>query len=636
MVKLFLDGFKGQYAEHFLGRINVFLGPNGSGKSSRLEAVRFLLSGETGEAKTNQELYRLYHPAGKDGAEIKVGLEVVEGAEGRIDAFERRLAVTKKGAVNQEVTINQGKAQSGTSAKSFFSEKFMSPEDFDLGHFFGLSDERKKSLLLSLVGSGKSLDVFRTMIREKLSNTEIRSALDGRTDNVEALLTGTLDRAVEILNGLRAEHLRHEKTAATSSETKVQESAPVEDLDSLTKERERVNKEYLETAKQLAKIQGTIRSAAKYTEDLKTVEARIKALQPVAAKVIQAQNFDQEIHNREVVINECKGRLQFIAMISEAFGSGQCPFGFGEGVKCPVNVEERLKQYKAEEETTAETIGTNKAQIDEIKQAKRRHEIEDHEVEQARAELTRQQEQYKELEKKTNEIKDGAGDPDALGVQADGLEADLEKIESRIKSAILAREAGLLTKKSLERMTQIEPEIEAAKFDIETLKAERSRIIMESIGPVESTINEILKGIDPAFRFSFFREDRFELVGVNAAGATVNVAAMSGGEKAAYYAALLLALLNVKRSGCRILLSDMSELDGPSLGRFVRALQQHRDRFDLAFVASWYMDAEITTDAETVIVPLKRKETAFYEGTKSIDAVLNNGAQAEMFEGVKP
>lgn len=616
-MRISLDGFKGQFTDQDLKKITVFLGPNGSGKSARLEALRFVLSGETGEAKTNQDLFRLYRPTGKD--EVSVALD----RDG--ETFTRTLTVDKKGTVKQEVRIGDGKPQSGTSGKTLFSEKFMSPEDFDLGAFFNMSNERKKSLLLSLLGTEKSADVFRSVVREKLQNSDVRAAFDrSHTESIETMLADMVEYAQGILNGLYDERRRYEKTTITGSEVKTENTAATVDLETLRAEQNRLNAEYLETAKELAAVRGMSRATAKHTEDLKKTESRIKLLQEIAArKVTDQDDHAAVIAALETAINEAKGRLQFLNLIAAAFAEGRCPFN---PVGCGIDLVEKMNEYQAEEATLAETIGNNKAEIETHRHLKRRQEIETAEIKNAKEELDRARQQYKELEKSMNEIKSG-GDPDALGVQADGLKASMDEIEKKIDSAILSREANLMIKKAAARMAALEPEIESIKSDVETLKDERIRMIRESISGVETEINAILSKIDPAFAFQFFnKKGDFELSGINSSGVRVSIGTMSGGEKAAYYSALLLALVNVKKCGCRILLADTSELDGPSLGRFVQALQANRDRFDLALVASWYADAEITTDAETLIVPLKRKES-LREGT------AKDGDQAELFGG---
>lgn len=576
--------YRGQTFTRELQRLNVVTGPNGAGKTTLRLLIQEALSNQTEDGKTARELFEQYGD-GETGYRL-----IFAKGDGSLEVC-RKVDLNRKGSVACKVSVN-GAEMSDKAAVGLLAAETMDPDDFYIGNFVNLSEEKQKNLLLSLLSRNEDIEGKRKVMLGEIENKAIQEAMK----KIEAkswidYLLATQEAAKQEKTSLQSEKMRLKKTTETAVEFR-SEKTP-KNYQSLIAEKETQNKEKHEIDKVIAKEDGKREAFRKHQASIddskKKSQAYEKALKEIEQALAKGEDFTKKIASLNNQKTKLQIRLESLQAVLLAFEDDKtCPFAAEAGVECPVDISAKLQEMEAEaDEKQAEVIKL----VKEIKAAEdgaRKQKNQEKEVEQLKARIEEVKESRLAAEKALDDL-DMGQDTASQKMQLENIDKRLKEITDNLSEAKEAENAVRMIEEARQRLELVEIEQESAKKDIETIAVEIQNHLRTVIAPLEDSINALLSQIRPAYRLRFFDDEgNYKPRCRNRKGNWASLKAISGGEKASYYPALLKAMYELKQPKFSVLLCENSEIDGDNMINFLQGIQRNATGIDLVLVNSWF------------------------------------------------
>jgi len=578
--RLKTENFNGKNLDMELNGLNFICGENGAGKTTTLEALRVVLTGSSSQFKKTSDIFKFHCTPGAD--EFRIVFEHPEML------IERSFKMNAKGSVTQTLKIN-GEKESASGAALLLAKTFMPEDNFDIGNFLSLSEDKQQNLLMSILKMPDSTETIAESLRKICGSQLIDEIIDkyASEENPVRFLSNVINDVRDLKNALHLKKQQYEKTDKTATEIKVEQKA-TENLVELEDAEKQLNITIKNLIKLIAQHEAQARAAASKKAQLDNVQKQIAQFQKAL------ENFKPDTTDYETQIQEkrdeyaaAKGRIEFLNLSIAAIGDGSvCPFS---GKPCKsVDLKATMTAQQEELETlnnqlielltVGETLKGKKAAAESLN---RQHD-------KAKTELDVAQKNALLYEKEYNEMKQGFTDVEALKAQQGKHETDLRDVKERIKSAQAAREAQLVSMAAQDKKEDVVAELEAVKEFIKLATSKRNAIIEALVKPLEKEICCILFDTDERYSFRFFHEGQYVLQAQNKRQQWVPVQSLCGGEKAVFLTAMLAGFINIKEVGQRIVLVEGSELDGEGIENFLKGVAKQSDSFDTVVCASWH------------------------------------------------
>lgn len=584
LYKLVAKNYRGQSFTRELRRLNVVTGPNGAGKTTLRLLIQEALSNQTEDAKTARELYENYG----DGAN---GYTI--GFEGNDLAILRKVILDKKGSISCKVTIN-GKESSDKAAVALLASETMDAEDFYIGNFVNLSDDKQKTILLSLLSKKHDITAKKAVLLEEIETASIKKELqEANANSWIDYLINAMAMAKQTRSALQADKQKMSKATEAAVDMRTDKSP--HNYQALQNERENLLKEKQEIEKAVSKEEGKREAFRKTQARIKELEQKIgeyqKALKDLEENFKKSQPCEEETQALATEKSQLQIRLEYLNQMLVAFGEEKaCPFATGADITCPVDIEAKIKEMEAEQETGQSRLLAITKEMKILMENAKIQTAKAREIDQLKAKIEEATEGRLASEKALDGL-DMGQDTASQQMQKDNIDKKLAEIDANTKDAKDAENAARLIAEAQSRKETIEAEWNTSKTDIDRIAIEIQNHLREVISPLEDSINGLLLQIRPSYRIRFFdSEGNYRPRCRNRQGKWASLKAISGGEKASYYPAILKAMYELKNPKFSVLLCENSEIDGDNMINFLNGIQQNATDIDLVVVNSWYDD----------------------------------------------
>ncbi len=584
-IKVTAKNYRGQNFSRDLEKLNVITGPNGAGKTTLRLLVQEVLSGQTEDGKLAKDLFDEYGPD-NGGQEEEYTI-----------AFEKQgLMVTrsstkkKTGSVSCKVTVN-GKEMSDKASLGLLASEAMNPDDFYIGNFVKLPEEKQKKLLLSLLSQKDDIEAKKKVFLDQINTQSVKEEIQGiKKDSWIDFLIESVDVAKKRRSFLQSEKLKMNKTTEVAIEIRT-EQAP-QNLQSLQDDKKQKEAELKQTELIIATENGKREAYRKTEASIQETGKRVtqyenskKELEKILEK---AEDFESEIETAKAEKQQIQIRAEYLSQMLIAFGEEKkCPFAM-ETSGCPVNIDEKVTEFEKEQETVQAQLLDKVKEIQKLTEKGKIPARQKKELEEITAKLEELKESKLKAEKDLDSLELGQ-DNEMRNKQVEILKKNIEEIEEKIKSAEEAEEAMKFVEKAQEKKKIVEEEWSSSKDDILFISCEIQKHLRKTIGPLEEKINSLLATIRPAYKIIFFDENgEYKPRCRNRSGRMASLRAISGGEKASYYPAIIKAMFDFKKPKMKIMLCENSEIDGDNMVNFLRGIQENSEDLDLVIVNSWY------------------------------------------------
>ena len=585
--RLTAENYRGQNIDQRLKRLNVVTGPKGAGKTTLRLLIQEALSNQTEDGKTARDLYRQY---GNGETGYTIGFEKADGSL----AIVRKAELTKKGTVTCKVSVNGSKEMSDKAAAGLLAAETMEPEDFYIGNFVNLSEEKQKNLLLSLLAKDEDIEAKKKVFADELDNSRVKETITGiRANSWIDFLLNSLEAAKTEKNSLQGEKQRLKKTTETAVELRSKNNPQnyqklVDEKEALTQEKHEIEKAVV---KEDGKREAFRKSQASIEEAKKKIDSYEQSLKSLQETQKEQEDFTEKASDLLNQKRKLQVRLEYLQAFLVAFSEGNvCPFAAESGVKCPVDLATKLEEMEKEAEEKQAAVIAIVKEVDKTNKDIKKQKALEKESEQLKAKIEEAKENKLAAERELDDL-DMGQDVASQKMQLDTIDKKITTIQGDIVQAKEAEHAALMIEQARQRAENIEGELEAAKEDITTITVKIQEHLCTVIAPFEESVNEFLSQIRPAYKIRFFDEEgNYQPRCRNRKGAWASLKAISGGEKASYYPALLKAMYELKKPRFSVLLCENSEIDGDNMVNFLKGIQKSAGHIDLVLVNSWYRD----------------------------------------------
>jgi len=579
-IKLRTENFNGKDLNLVLEDFNFLTGDNGAGKTTTLEAIRVALTGSSQQFKRTSDLFKYHCTPGAD--EFTVILETEDML------IERNFKMNAKGNVTQVLKIN-GEKTSASGAALLLEKTFMPEDNYDIGNFLSLSEDKQQNLLMSILKVPDSTHDMAEQLKKICGCHDVKLIIEKYVaeENPVRFLANVVNDVRDLKNALHMKKQQYEKTDKTATEIKVEQKAVenITDLEDKLKELEEIIRH---TIKEIAQHEQQARSAEQKKKQLDDCKARIESLQKAQSNFkTDSTDYEKLIQEKRDEYAAVKGRIEYLNLSIAAIGDGSvCPFS---GQPCEsIDLKATLEQQQNELDMKNCLLIELLQQGETLKEKKKASDALLKQQETVKRDLQIENKNSLQYEKEYTEMKQGFTDIDALKVKQKSKETEQHEVKERIKNAQAAREAQLVSMSAQDKKENVEAELEAVKEFLKLATEKRNRMLSKIVEPLEKEINSILFDTDERYSFRFFHEGVYVLQGQNKNQQWVPVQSLCGGEKAVFMSALIAGFVNIKHVGQRIVLVEGSELDEAGLNQFMNGVAKQSELFDFVVLVSWH------------------------------------------------
>lgn len=550
--------------------INYITGPSGSGKSSVMDAIRYGITGKSGE-----DHVRL---GSLGGAQVSVLFDRIGSVTRSIsDAGKTKITMNGKGTTGKSVT-EQMQAVYGVSMDSL---NLMTSSEL-LSHALG------KDLAAYLLNGGflthsltmSGLLILNPMdapVEEELKKYLPENPVPISLSDIENAYKSMMARR-PVLKSMLAEA---KAKAAVSVDTPKRSSDDIQkEITSLSKKiaaEESLTSGYPKYLQEVEKLKQNIAESEAKLKEYDGVKPVSEREQELAKKNLQAAN--ERVTDIGTNIKIAKDDIASLEKTLTALDTSVCPISkqlICKTDKTPVHAELSASlQMKYDLAATLET------KLEDAKKARDNADAIIRELAQQQAKWQMRVAIIAELGKlkdiKIPEIK----------APTEGLLASMTAAQAKLQEELVQARTYEAAAVYAEQATKLTDDLNITETLVKELAPNggiRKLILSNSIAPLEAWCNDQLASVLPKYQLHFAADDNFNVVMETSAGETLQFTSLSSGEQLRVIF-VLMCMLN-ELNGVRIIMLDnLNALDSDSRKNLLSLMVSLSDKYDHLFIS---------------------------------------------------